>query len=118
MSKIYIASHSQQDGLKIARKLQELGHTISSTWLYKKFEPTSSYSDSDKVYIAKQDAHEILISDGLVVLSTYDSVPGGKFVEVGIALGSNKDVYLYGYRENMLMWHPNIKQINSLAEVL
>lgn len=116
--KIYVAAHSQDDARKVAEKLSEAGHEITSTWLQKDFSRTSSYTEFQREQIANKDAHEVMNSDALVLLASPYRVPGGKFVEVGVALGLRKPIYLLGHRENMLMWHYLVQQFNSVEDML
>jgi nucleoside 2-deoxyribosyltransferase len=54
----------------------------------------------------------------LVMQSDYDKVPGGKFVEVGVALALGKRVIVIGRRENLYSYHPLVTQIYDLDELL
>lgn len=66
------------------------------------------HEDKEKSRIAKEDADGVESSDALVLVAGPDRYSGGKFVEVGIALGMRKLVVVIGRRENMLLWHPSV----------
>ena len=102
--KIYISSHDQQEALGLSKKCKQLGHSITSSWVYADFKPTKEYTETDRRLIAEKDIKEVEDSDCLILLSCKERVPGGKFVETGIAIGLHKSVLILGERENMLMW--------------
>ena len=116
--KLYIASHSQEEARKIASICSQAGHEITSRWLQEDFSKTSQYTDDDKCLIADNDYDDVTKADALVLLFTPYRVPGGKFVEAGIALGQLKMVYVIGARENMLLWHTRVKQFVSIEDFL
>ena len=116
--KYYVASHSQDDARKVAKLFTDAGHFVTSRWLEEDFGRTSTYIDEDKSRIAKMDYDDVVDADALVLLSSPFRIPGGKFVEVGIALASNMPVYLLGHRENMLMWHKSVQQFDSAEDLL
>lgn len=116
--KFYIAGHDQRDCRYVAKLLKDAGHTITSTWLYLDFVPTSRYSHAEKREIAVTDTREILDSDAVVITPSPYRVPGGKFVEAGIAIGAGKVVFALGSRENMLMWHPSVHLHASVEELI
>jgi len=116
--KVYIASHSQMDAIVIANKLKEAGHEITSTWLTEHFAPFTSYPEDERVKIAERDYYEIEESDALIIIAGSEKYSGGKFVEVGIALALQKIVIVFGRRENMLMYHPNIFKTTQIHELI
>ena len=115
--KIYVAGHSQSECRTVAEMLMRNGHTVTSTWLSEDFARTGSYTDAEKSAIALKDAYEVSESDAMVFLSSPIRVPGGKFVEAGIAIGRGKPVYLIGVRENMLMWHYLVCQVATADDL-
>ena len=116
--KLYIAAHSQTDANKVATLLCDAGHTITATRLQEDFSRTANYTEAERTAIALKDAVEVAASDGLVLLASPYRVPGGKFVEVGVAIGLGLPVYVLGHRENMLMWHPLTQQYNSVEDLI
>jgi nucleoside 2-deoxyribosyltransferase len=116
--KVYVAGHDQKEARRVAAALRAVGVQVKSSWLDEDFQRTSFYSDEDRCRIAIQDVEEVQDADALVFLASLHRVPGGKFVEVGVALGLNKPVHLIGHRENMLMWHPNVEAWDSLEDLV
>lgn len=116
--KIYIAGHNQEEGRRLAEILKRCGHTITSTWLNESLAEENGSDDENKRLIAEKDAKEIFSSDAVVLFASPRRVPGGKFVECGIAIGAGLPVYLLGHRENMLMYHGLVQQFNSIEDFL
>lgn len=116
--KVYVAGHDQEQSKEVAKVIADRGHTIVSSWLYMPFHRTHSHSIEERVKIAAKDADEVMDCDLLVLCAGDTKVSGGKFVEVGIAIGLNKRISVLGRRENMLMYHPSIVAFDSLEDLL
>lgn len=116
--KLYIAGAAQALCQDVAAALTAAGHKIVSTWLTRTFMPTNNYPEYCRADIAVMDVKEVQLADALVLLSSITPVPGGKFVEAGVAIGLSKPVYVLGHRENMLMWHPLVKQFDSVDQLV
>jgi len=116
--KIYVASHDLQLGQQVAEALKQQGYEITARWLRQEFKHTDERSEEDKRRIACEDYNDVVLSDILVLISGNDKYPGGKFVEVGIALARGKEVIVIGRRENMLMWHPLVSTCANVYEVI
>lgn len=117
--KLYIAGHNQEDAIAVADALMgHSAHQITARWLKKPFNRTNEHSEEERIAIAEEDHSDITAANGLVLLASPKRVPGGKFVEVGIALGQGKPVYILGHRENMLMWHPSVKRFDSVEDLM
>jgi len=115
--KAYVASHDIDKARKVAEVLDNMGFMITSRWLENSFNPTDSYTLNQRIVIATEDVDDVSDSDFLVLISSDDRVPGGKFVEVGVALGQGKSVYILGHRENMLMYHPKCIQLSKIEDI-
>lgn len=115
---IYVASHCRWAGLHVALVLEDAGHRITSRWLGQEFKPTEQFTPEMRRDIARQDTLDVLASDALVLIAGPDRYPGGKFVEAGIAIGAQKSVIVMGRRENMLLWLPEIIQVETPEEVV
>jgi nucleoside 2-deoxyribosyltransferase len=116
--KFYIAGCNQQTAIALSSELKSLGHEIICTWLTTPFKRTLEHTIEERVAIAKLDADEVTEADAVLLVDSPDMVPGGKFVEAGIAIGQGKPVYVIGRRENMLMWHPLVIQVDSVADLM
>lgn len=114
--KFYIAAHDQATARRVQAMIQREGVVFTSRWVDSTFK--DFYTTEEKQNIALEDTEDVLAADALISLSSVFRVPGGKFVEVGIALGAGKTVYVIGHRENMLMWHPQIRQFDSVEDFL
>ena len=78
----------------------------------------SNQTECKQAAIALLDAEEITMADAVVLLESPDRIPGGKFVEAGIAIGQGKIVFNIGKPENMLMWHPQVWKCGSVDEFI
>lgn len=116
MVKIYVASHCRWAALHVAEVLNRQGHSITSRWHYKAFNPTASHTEAERYEIAQEDYDDVASADYLVLIAGSERYPGGKFVETGIALGLGKKVIVIGRRENMLIWLPKIVQVQTPEE--
>lgn len=117
--KIYIASHSRELALEIEQQIKHnTNHKIVSRWIYCPFNPTNSYSLSDRQRIAEEDVNDVKSCDLLVLQSGEEKYPGGKFVELGIALGLNKKVYVIGREENMLIYYKDITICSTINDFI
>jgi nucleoside 2-deoxyribosyltransferase len=117
--KLYIAAQDQHAAREASQSLRIEGHVITARWLHAEFMSTEFYSEAERIQIAFDDVRDVVRADALVLLepSPLEKVPGGKFVEVGVALGLNKRVYVVGPRANMLMWHPLVTCVANLSEL-
>lgn len=116
--KIYIACHDQRMAQAAATQLSGSGYFITSRWLSASFDKTESYTEKERAEIAKMDADDVLASEALVLIAGPDKYSGGKFVEAGIALGVGIRVYVIGRRENMLLWHPEVRHYETIDAMI
>lgn len=112
--KVYIAAHSSELATEVAKKLEQEGFNIISTWHKEPMGATSEYTPEDRRKIANLDAAQVTEADILFLLESPFKVSGGKFVEAGIALGQGKPVVVIGRRENMLLWHTLVLQFDTV----
>jgi hypothetical protein len=115
--KIYIASHCQERAKRLAAILTGQGHTITSRWINESFLSTDAYLPPRRREIAEEDIADVTSSEALILIAGPDKCPGGKFVEVGYALGYGLQVFVLGRRENMLMWHPVIEDASTHFDI-
>lgn len=108
---VYVASHCQRLGRSAAKVLRSRGFSVKSTWLSKRFRPTADYTETERRRIADICALEVKACDAFLLLAgpEGDMCPGGKFVEVGIAIGLRRLVACVGRRENMLLWSSDVR---------
>ena len=105
------------EAVAVAEILKEGGHEITSTWIYGSFAPTRTYSEKQRRDIADREIQEISNSEAMVLISCDERVPGGKFVEAGVALGQKIPIYIIGRRENMLLWASDTTVVPSANEI-
>ena len=116
--KVYIASHSKEEALKVREILLKENHESTARWLNESFNKTDTYSDFDKGRIAAMDMHDVLRSDALILIAGLEKYTWGKFIEAGIAMGSGKKVIVLGRIENMLLWHPQVIQVEDVFNAM
>lgn len=114
--KVYVAGHSRWECLHVASTLILAGHSIESTWLAEPFDATANYTEQEREEIALQDLRDIGRADAIALVAGPEKYAGGKFVEVGYGLALRKYIVVIGRRENMLMWHPLIKCVDTPEE--
>ncbi len=120
-TKVYISGHDRWGACYVAHHCYLQGFDVVSSWHGMSFESTETHTEKERAEIAYRDLYEVGLADVLVLIACDERVPGGKFVEVGFALGRDKKVVVIGRRENMLMWLPGIIAIDhpcQLAQVL
>lgn len=115
--KIYIAGSDQAKAKELASELAAHGHTVVSSWLEKEFKRTHEHSEAERKAIAEEDAREVASCDCLVLLGGVGLVPGGMYVELGVALGLGKHIIIATNRDNMLCWHPSILFVEDVNYV-
>ena len=116
---LYIAGQNREEANEVADAcMGRNGHIITSRWISKPFNRTHDHTIPERNIIAQEDFDDVTAADAVVLISCEHRIPSGKFVEVGIALGQNKPIYVIGHRENMLMWHPSVEQFDNIDEFL
>jgi len=124
--KIYIATKKQDVAVATRRKLKETFQdkvSFTSSWI-----DQESYGNTpicQKTAIAKRCDKEVRECDLLINIADEANVPGGKHVELGVALALDKKVIALGRRENIFHYHPEVvfcetedKLIESIKEIL
>lgn len=125
---IYISSHNQTLAKALRKDLQLFGYPSCSRWLDSDYPTTHA----ERQAAVLRNFEDIRRADAVVLTAwNYgkdpdDSAPrfckGGKFVEVGYALGISKPVYILGSVENLLLENPTLcdfaTDLQSLARLL
>jgi len=112
----YIAGHNKADCRTIRAALAGVVD-VQASWLEGSFLRSEYYSVDERREIAETDASEVSSSQGVILVASPYRVPGGKFVEAGVAIGCGLPVYVIGHRENMLMWHPLVRQFSCVEDL-
>jgi hypothetical protein len=116
MAKVYVSSFDLLAARHVRDVLTAAGHAVTSTW----HEPGSARATADEDWrglIGGRNDLEIRSSDVLVLVACKNDVPGGKFVEAGIAIGAGKPVVVLGHRENRVLWHPLVKAVSGTEDL-
>jgi hypothetical protein len=122
--KLYVASHSKDQALQVASRLRAHGHIVTSRWIDfdSKFgHGISQYTDDEREALALMDEEDVhSAEDGLVLVAESEgrTVPGGKHVETGIALGLGRLIFVLGRRENVFHWHPRVSRFDNLEALV
>jgi hypothetical protein len=106
---IYIATKNQNAAVALRRKLKEIFQDkirFVSSWI-----DQESYGNTpicQKTVISKRCHEDVGECDLLINIADETNVPGGKHVELGIALALGKQIVVLGRRENIFHYHPCI----------
>lgn len=133
--KIYLAArYSRRVELCGYREaLQALGHTVTSRWLngdHQISDTGEALGDGGEALVegddgsqtgraaalrelfAKEDFADVLACDLLIAFTEpprSSASRGGRHVELGLALGAMKRVWVVGYRENIFCWLEDVR---------
>lgn len=115
--KVFVSSHDIVDARRAAAACEAAGHSVVSTWHLgaRPVKPAADMTDDERRDKARSTAHQIGMADVLLLVASDEKVPGGKFVEAGVAIGRGKRVVVWGGRENLLMHHPLVTAWADLA---
>lgn len=99
MKKVYLAgSFANRDELrKRANDLMSAGFMVTSNWLYWEPDPTMLQSEIEEL-IGLMDCKCLQEADIVIICTDVPSTKGGFNVELGLALGLCKHVYIFGNR--------------------
>jgi hypothetical protein len=100
-----------------ADDLEAIGYEVQARWLTNEdisVDPLSPIDEQQRIYgeLAKEDVDDVMAAD-LVLCFTENPektgyTRGGRHVELGIALGQGKVIFLVGPRENVFHWLPGV----------
>lgn len=115
MASIFISASEPWKARYFADYLTNRGHKILSTWHNERTERSNGRPDEVKQHNADND-YEIIRTeaDYLLFFDDYGMTPGGKFVDVGVAIGSGVTVLLIGRRENNRMYSSSVVPVDGL----
>lgn len=105
---VYVTASNRWSAMFFADYLAGQGFSVLSCWHDEEMKRSSELTDAEKIAIADAARQTIIKSDFLIEIADPDMVPGGKFVDVGIALGAGKTVIVVGRRENIKMYDPSV----------
>lgn len=119
--KFYLAAQfSWKENIASKKKqLEELGHTVTSTWTDEVAAANCSLKDFPPDYhekMALRDFEEIEAAEAIVLFSVdADTLTrrGGRHVEFGYAAGRGKTLYVIGPKENIFHHIPGVHQFDT-----
>ena len=125
--RIYLAGrYSRRRELQqYGKRLEAAGHRIVSSWVdgHHESRPNvdATATDEERGMWADEDLTDIEIADLLILFTEKESIGysrGGRFGEMGYALGRRKDVIVVGPRENVFCCLWEVTQFTTFAECL
>lgn len=117
--KVYISASNRWAALFFADAISKsMMGLVSSLWHDEPMTRTREIADERKEQMAHEARERIQNSEVLLLIADPDMVPGGKFVDAGIALGAGRTVILVGRRENLKMFDPAVIQVDDHWGVL
>ena len=123
---VYLASRHEDrpDIIKVRRQLVANGIHVTSRWLLEGGVLKTPIVENEKegsLHVLKNDLEDIDAADVVVVFSpkkAFGNSTGGRHVEFGYALGTNKPLILVGWRENVFHWHPKVITVRHKKDLL
>ena len=92
-----------------AEELNNLGHTVTSSWLEVEFDPGTPLSHPTWSRLAQQDVDDIRRADALMCFTEGGGGGAARQVEFGIGLGLGKRIYIVGSAEHLFHTLPQIE---------
>jgi nucleoside 2-deoxyribosyltransferase len=119
--KIYMASRWSRirEMRSYATRLQDLGHEITSRWIYRT-EPNVTDLESDEAEnVASEDIADVLRADALILFAEEPRTPtrAGRMVEFGYAIATRKRLICVGGKENVFTSLPQVEHFDSFREL-
>lgn len=121
--KIYIAGRfsRQLEFREVAKRLEDMGHEVTSRWLFESVSPNHTMGDITPAYAAKAARLDLADIDEADAMLFYAEDPlvgtprGGRHVEFGYALARGKLIYVVGHAENIFHYgQPMVISIPSV----
>ncbi len=119
--RVYLSARfgRRREMLSIATALTKAGHQVVSTWIEQLNDMIEAPSSP---HLAAKDLFETESCDVLVHYSEKSGTPGaergGRMVELGAALITNKRVIIVGPIENIFSRHPLVERVGSTLAML
>lgn len=112
--RIYIAAPypTREHAITVMRRLEHLGHEVTSRWLKAPDELADDH--------ARKDLDDVAAADVLVALNDVDwenAGTGGRHVEFGYALAMGKMIVLVGRRSNIFHYLHQVRVIERIEDL-
>jgi len=118
--KIYVAGkYSERDNIRLVFKaLEKLGHTITLDWTNHDIYPNDAVAERLGEF-ANDDVEGVRNADCLIACLLNHHEYKGLWVEMGIALGYNKPVYIVGEAGDSCIFtnHKLVKKFNNFQKL-
>ncbi len=115
--KFYVAGKFQdrKNVRKLMDKIEGLGHTITYDWT-----PDEVNAEGYPIMNTINDTRGVQLCDGYVGRFVEENHYRGALVELGIALGLGKRIYIIGHAEDNCIFinHPSIQKFETELECL
>ena len=119
--KVYIASRWSRirEMRAYANRLQDLGHEVVSSWIFRNEPNVEDLDSPDAEDVAVEDWRDVLRSDCVLLFAETPRTPtrGGRFVELGIGIGTNKRIIVVGGKENVFTSLPQVEHFDSFRDL-
>lgn len=102
-----------------ATRLEDLGHKVTSRWLWRTDENCEDLSDDAAASVAAEDLADVLAADTVLLFTEtprQTKTRGGRLVEMGFALGRGKTVVTIGPAENIFCTLPALSNFPSFQD--
>jgi hypothetical protein len=118
MSSVYVSGHDKKQAREFAARARSAGLKVVSTWHETPDDVHSTVLfDDQKAKKVAENIEQINRATYFVMFAADDKVPGGKFVELGYALGQC-GCYIIGRRENLYCYDQTIVVVPDEAACL
>jgi hypothetical protein len=114
---VYVASRfdDQLAARRLRDALAERGIGCTSRWLEEEPALGSILTDEKRRHVAEMDVHDVRRAQALVLWNPEQADPtprarttGGLYVEMGVAVGEGKPIFVVGKRTNVFCWLPRV----------
>jgi hypothetical protein len=121
MKTFYVAASAarQGDAKVVAEHLRARGAKVKARWLEQEDVSYGRPGVEDELgSCAQLDMHDVINSDEVVCLSGDAYSKGGRHSEIGAAIALGKNVWLLGPREQVFHYHPLVKQVETVDQIV
>lgn len=125
MARIYVAASYMRmvEAAELARRLVKAGHVVQSRWLSGPAPSLAPYVQPDEAMVkyAAEDLTDLFNCEALVTLTgdkPLQASRGGRHAELGMALAVGLRVIVLGPREQLFHWHPGVRVVATVKELL
>ena len=103
-----------------AVRLQDLGHTVTSRWVWRTDKNLEDLYSNNVSIIATEDLEDVAAADCVILFCEpprRTKSRGGRLVEFGAGIGFGKKRFIVGPRENIFCCLPDVKLFDCWQEL-